>query len=258
VKIGIIGLGAVGSALRELFPSAALYDEPLGIGRREDVSGADVAFVCVPTPSAVDGTADVSAVEDVVRWLDAKVIVIRSTVAVGTTRRLSQTYKKAIVFQPEFGPGESVEHPYTDLRQIRWLILGGDRSACLRAARAWQQVYSSDVTIAYTTWELAEFTKYVENAYLAVKVTFCNEVYEIARTVGVDYEEVRELWLMDPRVGRSHTFVYPENRGFGGRCLPKDLHAFVALSKAAGFDAALLSTTLSANELYRSLSSEPE
>ncbi|TMD58663.1 MAG: UDP-glucose/GDP-mannose dehydrogenase family protein [Chloroflexi bacterium] len=255
MKIGIVGLGAVGSALRDLFPAAAVYDEPLGIGRREDVRGVAVAFVCVPTPLGVGGAADVSAVESVVRWLDAGVIVVRSTVSVGTTRRLAETYHKAIVFQPEFGPGESVEHPYSDLRQIRWLILGGERAACLLAARAWQLVYSSDVTIAYTTWELAEFTKYVENAYLAVKVTFCNEVYEIARAVGLAYEEVRELWLLDPRVGRSHTFVYPDDRGFGGRCLPKDLQAFVALSKAAGFDPSLLTTTLSANERYRKLSS---
>ena len=72
---------------------------------------------------------------------------------------------------------------------------------------------------------------YMENCYLATKVVFCNEFYDFAKKVGVDYNKLRETWLLDPRIGRSHTFVYDDNRGFGGSCLPKDTSAFVEQGK---------------------------
>jgi len=251
MRVGIIGVGAVGAAMAELFPGAVTYDEPKKIGSRAEINACDVVFVSVPTPRAPDGSCDVSIVEDVVRWVAAPTIVIRSTVSVGTTRRLAETYGKDVLFQPEYGPAETPDHPFNDLRNIRWIILGGERAPAERALRAWQSVYSSDITVRLTTYEAAELAKYMENAYLSMKVTFCNEFYDIAEKVGVPYDELRELWLMDPRMGRSHTWVLPDKRGFGGKCLPKDLDALIALAEQAGADPSLLRQVRETNSAIR-------
>jgi len=251
MKIGVVGLGAVGSAMRKLFPDAVGYDEPLGVGSRDEINRCKVVFVCVPTPSGADGACDTSIVESVVDWIDGPVIAIRSTVSVGTTTRLARTSGKKIVFQPEYGPAETPDHPFNDLRQVRWLILGGDRDACGIVARAWKDVYSSDIRIATTTAETAELCKYMENAFLATKVTFCNEFFGIAEALQIDYDELRELWLMDPRIGRSHTFVYPDKRGFGGKCLPKDLSAIISIADETGYAALFLRAVMAANLRFR-------
>ena len=91
----------------------------------------------------------------------------------------------------------------------------------------------------------------MENAFLAAKVAFCNEFYDIASAHGIDYNELRELWLLDPRIGRSHTFVLPHSRGFGGRCLPKDLSSIIDSAHRAGVTPALLQGVRSANAAVR-------
>ena len=252
MKVAIVGAGAVGLGMAKLFPDAVLYDEPKRIGTRAEVNASELAFVSVPTPSTEDGGCDTSIVEEVVSWLETRTIVLRSTVSIGTTRRLAETYQKDVVFQPEYGPAETPDHPFNDLRNVRWIILGGAPDATKRAFRAWQQVYSSDITVRFTTWEAAELAKYMENAFLALKVTFCNELFEIAERSGVDYDELRELWLMDPRIGRSHTWVLHDKRGFGGKCLPKDLEALIRSAESAGHDPALLRQVMRSNATFRS------
>lgn len=252
MKVAIIGAGAVGRGMTQLFPDAVLFDEPKGVGSRKSVNECDAAFVCVPTPSRSDGSSDTSIVEEVVGWLETPLIVIRSTVSVGTTRRLATMHlAKDIVFQPEYGPAETPDHPFNDLRRVRWVILGGERRATSKAVRLWQDVYSSDVVIQQTTAETAELCKYMENAFLATKVTFCNEFFDIAERFEVDYNELRELWLLDPRIGKSHTFVFPDKRGYAGKCLPKDLSAIVRSAAELGYEAALLKAVASSNDVFQ-------
>jgi len=236
-----------------LFTDAVLFDEPKNIGTRQCVNACDATFVCVPTPRCEDGSCDTSIVEYVVGWLETSLIVIRSTVSIGTTRSLAEQYpEKHVVFQPEYGPAETPDHPFNDLRRVRWIILGGDRKATSLAVRLWQDVYNSDVVIQQTTPETAELCKYMENAFLATKVTFCNEFFDIAARFGVDYDELRELWLLDPRIGKSHTFVFSDRRGFGGKCLPKDLDAMISAAEQLGYEPTLLRSVRSANARVRS------
>jgi UDPglucose 6-dehydrogenase len=250
-SVGIVGYGAVGQGLHELFPQAAVYDGPKGIGSREDVSACRYAFVSVPTPAAPDGSCDTSIVEEVVGWLESEVIVVRSTIVPGTTERLVRATGKRIVFQPEFGPGETPDHPFSNLRSVRWIILGGHRRDTVLVADLYKTVFNADIAIHQTDSGTAELVKYMENSFLALKVAFCNEFYDLAQAIGVDYNELRELWLLDPRIGRSHTFVLPDQRGFGGKCLPKDVSALVAWSESAGAEAALMRATLEVNERQR-------
>ncbi len=251
-RVAIVGYGAVGRAIHELFPEAVAYDEPLGIGSRDEIDGCDVAFSAVPTPSGDDGRCDVSIVEDTVSWIGCDYIVIRSTVEVGTTARLREQTGKHIVFQPEYGPAETPDHPFKDLRDVRWAILGGDRDDTRWVANLYQRIFDSTIVIHQTSSETAELCKYMENAYLATNVAFSNEFYDLAETAGVDYHELRELWLLDPRINRSHTWVYPDDRGFGGRCLPKDLEALTSFAKSQGqYPAVLLNAVRESNAEVR-------
>ena len=247
--IGIVGRGHVGTTMCQLFPEAAVYDEPLGVGSREEINRCDVAFICVPTPMAADGACDTSIVEGILDWIEAKTVVLRSTVPVGFTDRMMQKTGKHIVFQPEYY-GETVNHPFADPLARSWITLGGNKEDLPPVVRVYQQVFTSAVAINQVDAKTAELAKYMENCFLAAKVTFCNEFYDLAQKLGVDYTDLRETWLMDPRIGRSHTFVYPDKRGFSGSCLPKDLSAMIDQGDKVGADTSLLKAIREKNKGY--------
>lgn len=87
MKCAIIGYGHVGKAMADLFREAILYDEPLNLGSREAVNKCDAAFVCVPTTMKEDGSCDTSIVENVLEWIAVRVVILRSTVPVGFTKK---------------------------------------------------------------------------------------------------------------------------------------------------------------------------
>lgn len=249
-SIAIVGLGHVGSMMNQLFPSATVYDEPKGIGTRNDVNCAEVAFVCVPTPQKETGECDVSIVDSVLEWLDSQIIVLRSTVPVGYTEAASLKYGKRIVFQPEYY-GETVAHPFADGRNRNWITLGGNLADVNPVIAVYQQIFTSEIRFQYVPTRVAELAKYMENAFLATKVTFCNQFYDIANALNIDYNLLRETWLMDPRIGRSHTFVYQDNRGYGGSCLPKDIAAITYQAREIGVETPLLDAVRFTNRLYQ-------
>jgi len=250
-SVAIVGMGAVGRGMQTLFSDAVVFDEPLGIGTREAVNACRFAFVCVPTPSMPSGAADTRIVEAVVGWVQSETIVLRSTVPPGTTDRIASATGKRVVFQPEYGPGSTPGHPYADVRNIGWAILGGPPEWTQPVHDLYRRTHRADLDIRQTDAVTAELAKYMENAFLALKVTFCNEFYDLAGALGVDYETLRDLWLLDPRMGESHTLVYPDDRGFGGPCLPKDLAAIVARAAEAGTRPTLLRAVLDVNEELR-------
>lgn len=238
-KVGIVGKGHVGGIMHQLFPDAVIYDEPKNIGTREEINKCDIAFVCVPTPKAEDGHCDTTIVEDVLKWLDAEIIVLRSTVPVGFTETYRRICHKKIIFQPEYY-GETKNHPFENPHNRSWITLGGQEAYTSIVAELYQTVFTSDLIINQVDSDVAELAKYMENSFLATKVTFCNEFYDIAKALNVDFNKVRETWLLDPRIGRSHTFVYPDNRGYGGSCLPKDTAAIIYTAEQNGANPTLL------------------
>jgi UDPglucose 6-dehydrogenase len=255
MKIGIVGLGHVGSAMQKIFPGAVIYDKYKKIGSIKQINSCDVAFICVPTPENTDGSCNTSIVDGILKEIKTDLIVIRSTVPVGYTEKKAHELKKNIVFQPEYY-GETVGHPFADLNNRGWITLGGEETAVKKAVEVYQSVYTSDVFIFQTDSKTAELAKYMENAFLATKVTFCNEFYDIAEKLGVNYNQLREVLLMDPRIGRSHTFVYPKDRGFGGSCFPKDISSIINQAEENNVDASLLRTVKEKNQKIRNASSE--
>lgn len=226
MKIGIVGMGHVGTAMKQLFTEAIAFDEPKQLGTREEINACDICFVCVPTPMNVDGSCNTTIVEEVISWIQSNIIVIRSTVPVGFTDRMINKTNKKILFQPEYY-GETVGHPFAELKKQGWITIGGDKKDANSLVAAYQMVFTSEVFINLVDAKTAELAKYMENSFFATKVTFCNEFYDLASQFGVNYNELRETWLLDPRMGRSHTFVYPDNRGYGGSCLPKDIASII-------------------------------
>lgn len=250
MKTGIVGYGHVGKAMHKLFKAAAVYDKYLGLGSQAEINSCDAVFVCVPTPQSRGGHCDTSAVEEVIRWVESKVIVLRSTVYVGFTDEMCKKYKKEIVFQPEYY-GETVAHPFAELNDRKWMAFGGTKRGIDLAIRAYQDVINSNVRIYQSDAKDVEMAKYMENAFLAMKVTFCNEMYDIAKSLGADYNRVREIWTADPRIGTSHTFVYVDKRGYGGSCLPKDIASIVAQAKDNDMDCTLLESIIRKNDIYK-------
>jgi UDPglucose 6-dehydrogenase len=91
----------------------------------------------------------------------------------------------------------------------------------------------------------------MENAFIATKVTFANEFYNLAQAFGVEYKELRELWLLDERMGRMFSAVFPDARGFSGKCLPKDVNAIAKASEKAGYDPKFIKAVLESNDRIR-------
>lgn len=250
MKIGIVGYGHVGQAMNKLFKDAVIYDKYKNLGTQADINKCDTVFVCVPTPQGDNGMCDTSIVEEVISWLNVPLIVLRSTVYVGFTDIMMEKHKKEIVFQPEYY-GETVAHPFADLTDRNWLSFGGNKKGIDLAISTYQTVINSNVRIHQADAKSVEMAKYMENAYLALKVTFCNEMYDISNALGADYNLAREVWIADPRIGSSHTFVYKDNRGYGGSCLPKDISAIATQAKQQNIDTTLLSAVMEKNKKYK-------
>jgi UDPglucose 6-dehydrogenase len=250
-KVGCVGAGVVGSAMQKLCgPDTVMYDPRPGFSQdRAAVNACDVVYVNVPTPMRADGACDTSIVEEVVAWIEAPLIILRSTVAPGTTDRLRERYGKRIVFQPEY-LGETVAHVFGNMAERDFVVLGGSVEDTSRAADIYKNYYNSYVRFYFCDALTAELAKYMENAFYAVKVTFVNEFYDIAKAHGVDFNQLREIWLADPRISRDHTFVYPDARGFSGKCLPKDCNAIVKSCAERGYDAKFMKATLAINEHF--------
>lgn len=248
--IGIVGCGHVGGAMKLLFTDAIVYDKYQNVGTHEGINKCDVAFVCVPTPMGENGECNTQYVDEVLDWLETPVIVIRSTVPIGYTKRKRIELNKRILFQPEYY-GETHNHPFADLTRREWIVLGGDAVDASQVVKAYQQVYTADLKIVKVDSDTAEMAKYMENAYLATKVTFCNEMYDIAKSYGVDYDTLREVWLMDSRINRSHTFVYEDDRGYGGSCFQKDMSALENMAQEKGIESELITAVIQKNRRLR-------
>jgi UDPglucose 6-dehydrogenase len=253
MRITIAGYGSIGRYVASVFGKkheVVAYDPPQGIGRRSDLIDTDIVFICVPTPPRDDGSAHTRIVEEVVSLAEPRVAIIcESTVPIGTTQRLIDTYRKPLVFVPEYA-GESDAHPLRDPDARSFFIYGGYGASAAAVRDLFAGVYAPGTWHTITTPATAEMVKYMENAFLALKVAFCNEFFDLCCATGVEYEVARELWLQDERIGASHTLV-TEERGYGGKCLPKDVAAVCAVGRDIGSPMEILEAVQRANARHR-------
>lgn len=274
-KIAIIGLGYVGKAMFNFFEKhypIAIYDPYIDIDSLDDkikssmtsdkylINNCDVSIICVPTPKADDGRCDISAVKEVLKWIETSLIILKSTVEIGTTEKLYKTYHKNIIFSPEFCGESSYWTPYkfhSDVKETPFFIFGGLPQYTTKGVDIYLKVAGPTKRYIQTDWKTAELVKYMENSFYATKIAFCYEMYEICKRSGIDWNEARELWLLDPRLNPMHTAVFEENEWpFSGKCLPKDISALVEFSKQVGYHPELLSEVISTNKRIANMRKE--
>ena len=230
----LIGYGWVGQFLGAYFKEADYVDETNIIKavkndkKVKEKKNYRFACISVPTPMLPSGKCDTSIVEAVVKKWAKRVdyFCIKSTVEVGTIDRLIKKYDIKACMSPEY-LGETVGHPLADPTRNTFIILGGKKKTTKEFTRLWTLATNSNTKIYQVSAKAAELCKLMENSFLAAKVMFVNEFFGLAESEGIDYNVLREIWLADPRISRSHTYVFPNNRGFSGKCLPKDLNNLV-------------------------------
>jgi len=241
MKVKIIGFGVVGKNMKKIFRDATIHDPGIGL---TDKSKCDMAIICVPTDMNPDGSANVSIVEKAIREHDADVFLIKSTIPPFTTDNLIAATGKKIVFSPEYFGG--TEH--ANYHNYDFIILGGYSDSRQQVIEIYKKYIHPETKIIQTDSETAEFIKYMENCWLAYKVTFCTEFARVAERIGLDYNELRELFLLDPRVNRSHTFVYKDKPFYDSHCLNKDIPAFIAWADKTGINVDFLKYMHKINE----------
>ena len=269
MKIGVIGYGYVGKAMASFYSSRYdihVFDKHLQIDgdqidgftfysdEKEFVKNIDVGVVCVPTPRGDDGSCDTSIVESVLDWLVADLIIIKSTVPIGFTDSMKQKLNKNIVFSPEYCGESKYWTPYefhTQVVETPFFVFGGDPKDTSMAVDLYLPIAGPVKRYIQTKAKTAEMAKYMENTFYATKITFCNEMYDICESMGIDWNESREIWLADPRINPMHTAVFKKDRGFGGKCLPKDLSAMISISEKNNTESFLLKAVQKSNENLR-------
>ena len=269
-KIGVIGFGFVGRAVTygfELNADVKAYDKygdsPNTL--EDTVRYSDFIFVCVPTPMDNDGNQDLSYMEDAINSIascerraakdERKIIIIKSTVLPGTTRQFSEDFEQFdFVFNPEFLTQRVAKLDF--INQSRIIIGGNVRKRFKIAeivARLYEYRFGNSTPIFTCSWEEAELVKYISNTFFAVKVSFCNEIFELAERFGIEYPLLRDMWLADWRVARSHTDVpgHDGDFGYGGKCFPKDVQAFIKLGERLGVPMNMAKAADKVNERVR-------
>ncbi len=210
------------------------------------VKHSKVCFIAVGTPQKEDGSADLSAVFEVAEQIAAsmneyKVIVNKSTVPVGTCEKIAEIIKNKtgcafdVVSNPEFlKQGAAVE----DFLKPDRVIIGAETE---ESAKIMNEIYSPFLRTGnpVITMDIksAEMTKYAANAFLAVKISYANEIANICENIGANAEMVRKGMCADKRIGSL--FLFP-GLGYGGSCFPKDVKALMSLSKEKGYTCEML------------------
>ena len=226
------------------------------------IAHAEIIFIAVGTPPEEDGSADLSHVLDVARTIGSTlsvpaVIVNKSTVPVGTADRVRNTISEAlsargskvafeVVSNPEFlKEGDAVQ----DCLRPDRIIIGSDSAMAIAALRSLYAPFNRNHDrIVQMDVRSAELTKYAANAMLATKISFMNEIANIAERVGADVENVRLGIGSDPRIG--YHFIYP-GAGYGGSCFPKDVKALEHIARAHGYEPRVLAAVEATNAVQK-------
>jgi len=245
MKITIAGYGFVGKAHREVLkdkhditivdPAWPEYNKPIP-------QDTDAVIVCVSTPPREDGSCHMDNVYDVIERAPDVPILIKSTISVEGWDMLIDTFPNRMLnFSPEFLRASSAVQ---DLQDAELILIGG--TSC----SFWGKVFSKDIEIADPK-ELI-LAKYMRNSFLATKVAFFNQVYDLCKALGIEYEAVAHYTGMDSRITESHTQV-TEERGFGGHCFPKDTSAIVQTGQRDNVDLSIIKEAIEYNNRIRKI-----
>lgn len=247
-QVLIVGLGHVGTLTSAAFSRSGIRTAEFDIGSgqvypTEIAAAAEFVVICVGTPADFGGKgADLQQVRAAVAAVPAGPgIVIRSTVPPGTCRTLCRSFQREIVHWPEYvGETKYLAQEWEALSKKFAIVGATDPRLAASFCDLLSRVFGPETRLFSCSAEESECAKYMENSYLATKVAFVNEWRAIVEASGGEWHQVREAWLLDPRIERSHTHAFPQEPGFSGRCLPKDLDAILTWCGDRSVDVPLL------------------
>jgi len=245
-KVAVMGVGWVGGAVARYFQDAGaeigLYDPPKGHGDIAVLEAADAIFVCVPTPyDEKKGGFDASYIEAAAAAIPgSKIVVIKSTVLPGTTKGLQERHPRhRFLFNPEFLRQKTAD---ADFRRPDRQIVGTTAASVGDAENILALLPEAPFTRVIDSAE-AEMVKYFGNCFLASKVVFANQMYDLCVKSGVSYDTVKDCAAADPRIGPGHLQIFFDGyRGYGGCCFPKDVRALIQLGERLNADQEFLKT----------------
>tara|TARA_B100000427_G_scaffold34558_2_gene25111 strand:+ start:7545 stop:8426 length:882 start_codon:yes stop_codon:yes gene_type:complete len=252
IRIGVIGKGFVGTAVSHGFSHQTGYGADIKIydknpaksqnSLEETVNESDYLFLSVPTPSAKDGTMDLSIVESALESInnvnsnDSNIVLLRSTVTPGTTESFQRKYPNLrFVFNPEFLTERSASFDFINQTRV---ILGGEIENTEKVKKLYRDRFGEYLPVLQTSFQTAELIKYMNNLFFATKVSFLNEMKLLSDEIGADWNDAVEGFILDGRIGHSHISVPgPDGKfGFGGSCFPKDIQALINFGNKNGIE----------------------
>jgi UDPglucose 6-dehydrogenase len=218
------------------------------------IKNSDIIFFCLPTPTLEDGTSDTKYVfevaEQIGQYFNApKIIINKSTVPIGTTQKIVEILSQntsldfTVVSNPEFlREGYAVE----DFMKPDRIVIGLENNTFEKVLRDLYNDFITDPSqIKIMDSRSSEMAKYAANSFLAMKITFINEIANLCEKLGANIDFVKDSIGSDPRIGNR--FLNP-GIGFGGSCFPKDVKALLTTSQTEGYDFKLLNSTVEANQ----------
>jgi len=254
MKTGIVGVGYVGGSLSKVLDNPILFDKYKKIGSFEEVNTAHVILICVPTPYDEGKKGfDLSEVEETIKNISGeKIIVIKSTILPGTTEKLQKKYPHhKILFNPEFLTETTADQ---DMRYPERQIVGYTNQSYSVAGDIIQLLPLAPFERIIPATE-AEMVKYFGNAWFSTKVVFANQMYDLCQALGIDYDVVKDAAAADKRIGRSHLEIFHKGyRGYGGKCLPKDIQSLIQKGNDLDVDVYLLEVVKELNQRLREMS----
>ncbi len=246
MKITIAGYGAVGQAHHKVFGKhydIEIYDPFKGY--KDMSSDTEGLIVCTATPSLENGACLINSVYDVIERSPKVPVIIKSTISLEGWETLTEYFPdREITFSPEFLRNNTAEQ---DLLETKDFMFGGGN------INFWQGIFINvlgKINIGIADPRELILVKYFRNSFLANKVSFFNQIYDLCEATGINYDAVATGVGADKRIGTSHTTVTKE-RGYGGHCFPKDIQAIIYTAKRCGVDLTLLKEALEYNKKVR-------
>lgn len=256
MKIGIIGLGFVGGAVKAAHDLVGIetvdVDPHKGLpATLADAKQCEAIYICVPSPIGADGACDTSILEDVMSQLTdySGVIISKVTAPPNVYVRLQASHKN-LIHAPEFLVAATATEDYIN---GTYAIIGGNEPYATQAEGAILAAQRKVNKVTKIGIGEAALTKYAINTFLATKVIFMNELRSLADVAGIDYNVVKETVQFDERQGNSHFDVPgPDGQyGFGGACFPKDTSALLKYAESLGVVLSVLDTAVIKNKTIR-------
>ena len=226
----------------------------------ELAENSEAVFVCVPTPMKPSGEMDYSAIYDSLNLLSEELknkkrnlenmfTVIRSTVICGTTDKLAETYPFHFIFNPEF---LREKHALEDMMETNRIVIGANKKEDYNKIEEIYKPLFSNAKYFHCAVREAEMVKYSANVMLTLQIAGANELYQICKATGIDYDKIKKIILLDNRIGKNIDVPgHDGDLGFGGKCFPKDLRALTYLAREYGYGPYLLEEIWRLNERVR-------